>query len=117
MPNEERISFRMLGRGRRISPELKRRIIEQLKRGVRPSDAVGEFRVSYFTVAKYRRLLGDFDNRRGRKKKLSPAVLEFAEKQLRQGASWSSVAANCGVCRVSLFSCLKFRKLKSAPQK
>jgi transposase len=107
---EKRASYEKFGRGRRISPELKQTVMQRLKAGAKSTELEREFRLSYFTVAKYRRLLGDYDTRRGRKMKLSPEVLQQAEQRLRAGDGWRHVAADLRVSPQTLYDRLKYRK-------
>lgn len=107
---EKRASFDKFGRGRRISPELKLVIIARLKAGEKPSLLEREYKLSYFTLAKYRRLIGDIPGPVGRKRKLSQKVLEFAEQRLRAGNGWRHVAADLHVSPQTLYDRLKFRK-------
>jgi hypothetical protein len=109
MPEAKR-SYTMFGKGRRISPELKLAIIARLKAGEKPSVLEREYQLSYFTLAKYRRLIGDIPGPVGRKRKLSEKVLELAEQRLRNGERWRYVAADLHVSLQTLCDRLKYRK-------
>jgi hypothetical protein len=105
-----RASYEMFGRGRRISPELKLVIMARLRAGEKPSILEREYKLSYFTLAKYRRLIGDIPGPAGRKRKLSQKVLELAEQRLRSGEKLCVVAADCGVHVHTLQNRMAYRK-------
>ncbi|MGB2624305.1 MAG: hypothetical protein WA857_21820 [Candidatus Acidiferrum sp.] len=107
---ETKRSYTIFGKGRRLSPELKARVMHELKNGARPFDVERKYRLSYFTVAKLRRLIGDIPGPVGRKRKLSQKVLELAEQRLRNGEKLYVVAADVGVHVHTLQNRLTFRK-------
>jgi hypothetical protein len=109
MPETKR-SYTIFGKGRRLSPELRARVMQELKNGARPYDIEQKYRLCFNTVAKLRRLIGDYPGPAGRKRKLSRKVLELAEQRLRSGEKLCVVAADCGVHQHTLQNRMKFRK-------
>jgi hypothetical protein len=96
---------------RGLPPEKKAEIMQRLKNGERPYDVEKKCGVSFNTVAKLRRLIGDVPAPlgSGRKRKLSAHVLAQAEQRLRQGARWSAVAAEFHVSPTTLANRIAFR--------
>jgi transposase-like protein len=111
MPEQKR-SYAMFGKQRRLSPELKAEIMQRLKNGERPYDVERRYRLCFNTVAKLRRLIGDppAPLGSGRKRKLTAHVLAQAEQRLRSGDKWLDVAASCGVSPTTLAAHTQFRK-------
>jgi transposase-like protein len=101
---------RLIRKQRRLSPELRAEIMQQLKNGERPHNIERQYQLCFNTVAKLRRLIGDVPGRPGRKRKLSKAVLASAEQRLRRGEKLCVVAADCGVHQHTLHNCMRFRK-------
>lgn len=106
---EHRTSFHKRGRGRRLSPELKRQILACVRQGARSSELQGEFGIDYDTTVKFRNLAGDFENRR-HWKKLSPSDIRKAASQLAAGGRWRDVAATFGVSLATLQKRCTYRK-------
>ena len=102
-------SWSKLGRGRRISPELKQTIMERIKAGAKSIELEREFAVCSHTVRKWRRALNDGEDRR-RRKKLTEQQIEQATAQLRSGQTWRAVAWSLGVNEKTLSLCVSFRK-------
>lgn len=107
---KERASFLMVGRGRRITPEVKQKIMQELKAGRKSAELERAFGVCFNTIAKMRRLVGHVPKGPGRSRKLSPTVLELAEQRLRRGERWRVVAADLHVSPQTLCNRLHFRK-------
>jgi hypothetical protein len=103
---------KMVGRWRKISPEVKAKIMQGLKAGRRSCELEREFGVCFNTVAKLRRLIGDVPGPAGRKRKLSEDVLHQAEERLRHGEKWRVIAASLAVSPQTLANCLRYRKRK-----
>lgn len=102
-------SFHKRGRGRRLSPELKRRILARVRQRARSSELQKEFGIDYDTTVKFRNLAGDFENRR-HWKKLSPSDIRKAESQLAAGGRWRDVAATFNVSLATLQKRCSYRK-------
>jgi hypothetical protein len=109
MPDTKR-SYTMFGKQRRLSPELKAEIMQRLKNGARPYDIERKYKLCFNTVAKLRRLIGDYPGAVGRKRKLSQKVLKLAEQRLRSGEKLCVVAADCGVHVHTLQNRIAYRK-------
>ena len=109
MPETKR-SYTIVGKGRRLSPELRARVMQELKNGARPFDIERKYSLCYNTIAKLRRLIGDVPGPVGRKRKLSQNVLALAERRLRNGEKLCVVAADVGVHVHTLQNRLTFRK-------
>jgi hypothetical protein len=84
--------------------------MQRLKNGDRPYDVEQKYKLCFNTVAKLRRLIGDYPERAGRKRKLSQQVLQQAERRLRAGDGWRHVAADLHVSPQTLYDRLKYRK-------
>ena len=109
MPQAKR-SFLMVGRWRKIAPETKQKIMQQLKAGRKPAELEREFGVCFNTIAKMRRLIGDIPKGPGRNRKLSETALKQAEERLKRGESWHEVAADLGVSPTTLVNRVPYRK-------
>jgi hypothetical protein len=115
---QKRRSYEIFGPGRRISPELKLTVMARLKAGEKPSLLEREYKLSYFTLAKYRRTLGLLiEGRPGRKRKLTTHVLAQAEQRLREGARWSAVAAEFHVSPQTLANRITYRHGHPGPRR
>ena len=97
------------GRGRRFTASLKEQIRTAVRAGKRSSEIQREFRVDYDTTIKFRRELGDFENRR-HWMKLSPAQIEAATEALRKGEKWRAVAKHFNVALATLQRHVRYRK-------
>ncbi len=97
------------GRGRRLPLELQEQIRAAIREGQRPTDIVHRLGVCEKTVGTFRRELGDFENRRYRRK-LTPAQIEEATVQLRHGDKWRDVAEYFGVSTTTLGHAVPYRK-------
>jgi hypothetical protein len=104
-------SYLKKGRGRRLPPEVQEHIRAAIREGRRPIDVVRRFHVSEHTVRKFRHALGDFENRRYRKK-LTAEQIAKATEGLRRGGTWSKVASDLGVGLHRLMQEVPFRKTK-----
>jgi transposase-like protein len=112
LSKQTRASWSKLGRGRRISPEMKQTITERIKNGAKSIDLEREFSVCSHTVRKWRRALNDREDRR-RRKKLTKQQIEQATAQLRSGSTWRAVAWSLGVNERTLSLCVSFRKRRN----
>lgn len=102
-------SYLKRGRGKRLSPELKAKISEAVKAGQCSAEIERQFQVCWHTVIKFRRAIGDFENRRHRRR-LLPQQIEQASRDLGRGEKWSNVAAKLGVSLHTLQKRVSFRK-------
>jgi len=97
------------GRGRRFTPALKEQIRAAVQSGKRSSEIQREFRIDYDTTIKFRRELGDFENRR-HWMKLSPAQIDEATLALQNGEKWRTVAKTFNVALATLQRHVAYRK-------
>jgi hypothetical protein len=104
---------------RGLPPEKKAEIMQRLKNGERPYDVEKKCGVSFNTVARLRRLIGDVPAPlgSGRKRKLTAHVLAEAEKRIRKDESWSVVAASYGVSPNTLWNRLTYRTGRPGPKR
>ena len=102
-------SFLKRGRGRRFSPELREQIRAALRAGKRSRELQREFGVSYATSRKFRREMGDFENRKYWRK-LTRAQIELATEALRSGQTWLAVARELGCALSTVIESVPYRK-------
>jgi len=106
---EIRASYLKVGRGRRLSPQLKADIRAAIQAAKSPAEIVRTLQVSEKTVRKFRHALGDFENRRFRRK-LSAEQIAEATRELQGGQKWRVVAAQFNVSPTTLGHAVPFRK-------
>jgi uncharacterized protein YerC/transposase-like protein len=106
---EAGICFQKIGRGRRLSPALKEKIMAAVKSGERSSEIQKAFGVDYDTTIAFRRRLGDHSDRR-HLTKLSAEQIDLAEANLAKGTTWRDTAAQLGVSLATLQKSTPYRK-------
>jgi hypothetical protein len=104
-------SYLKRGRGRRFSPALLAHIRAAVCEGKRASELKREFGIDYDTVQKFRREIGDLENRI-HWCKLSPQDEARAEDMLRAGLRWRDVAAELKCALATIQRHVSYRKRK-----